>query len=275
MVGPSTDEQARSVDCSQLLAAFDSQMRGPERLRLPDGVQDEVEGPVYRRWGATPHGFVSTGDLQRLTGTQLDALITRQIEFFSELSRAFEWKTYSHDHSADLTGRLVAHGFVPDERETLVIGRLSAIGQDPKPPAGVTIRAVSSHADTERMAGLLSEVSGEDRSFLGNILFSVRMENPENVVLLVAEANQQVVSCARLNLEPPSDFGSLWAGSTLPNWRGRGIYRALVAYRARIAADRGYRYLQVDATENSRPILERLGFITVSSTTPYIWTPPD
>jgi hypothetical protein len=46
-----------------------------------------------------------------------------------------------------------------------------------------------------------------------------------------------------------------------------------VAYRARLAAKRGFKYLQVDASDDSRPILERLGFTTVSSTTPYVWSP--
>ncbi|MDF3147385.1 GNAT family N-acetyltransferase, partial [Streptomyces sp. T21Q-yed] len=55
--------------------------------------------------------------------------------------------------------------------------------------------------------------------------------------------------------------------------RGRGIYRALVAHRARAAVDRGYRYLQVDAMSTSRPILERLGFEPLTTTTPYVYTP--
>lgn len=173
-----------------------------------------------------------------------------------------------------LTGRLLAHGFLPDERENLVIGRVSVMDQDPKPPPGVAIRQVSSRRDTDRMAGLLTEVAGEDQSFLGDLFFHDRTANPENVVLLVVEADQQVVSTARLNLESPSSFASLWAGSTHPTWRGRGIYRALVAHRARITAERRYPYLQVDATDNSRRILERLGFLTASITTPYIWTPP-
>jgi GNAT superfamily N-acetyltransferase len=65
----------------------------------------------------------------------------------------------------------------------------------------------------------------------------------------------------------------MWGGGTLPAWRGRGIYRALVAYRAGLAAARGYRYLQVDASPDSRPILERLGFVRLARTTPYIWEP--
>ncbi|WP_050776729.1 hypothetical protein [Streptomyces sp. SPB074] len=55
---------------------------------------------------------------------------------------------------------------------------------------------------------------------------------------------------------------------------GRGLYRATVAARARIAAARGVRYLQVDASADSAPILRRLGFLELTTTTPYIWTPP-
>ncbi|MEV6867618.1 hypothetical protein AB0M44_42345 [Streptosporangium subroseum] len=47
----------------------------------------------------------------------------------------------------------------------------------------------------------------------------------------------------------------------------------MVAYRARIAAERGYRYLQVDASDESRPILHRLGFAPLATTTPYTYQP--
>jgi GNAT superfamily N-acetyltransferase len=74
-------------------------------------------------------------------------------------------------------------------------------------------------------------------------------------------------------LHAGTEFAGLFGGGTLPQWRGRGIYRALVAYRARLAAARGYRYLQVDASPASRPILERLGFACLALTTPYTWSP--
>jgi len=73
---------------------------------------------------------------------------------------------------------------------------------------------------------------------------------------------------------PGTDFAGLWGGSTLPAWRGRGIYRAMVAARAQRAAARGVRYLQVDASDDSAPILRRLGFRAVTTTTPYVWAPP-
>ena len=56
-------------------------------------------------------------------------------------------------------------------------------------------------------------------------------------------------------------------------WRRHGIYRALVARRAQLASARGVRYLQVDASDDSKPILLKLGFRAVTTTTPYVWTP--
>jgi hypothetical protein len=47
------------------------------------------------------------------------------------------------------------------------------------------------------------------------------------------------------------------------------VFRSLVAHRAATAAARGFRYLQVDASQDSQPILRRLGFIELATTTPF------
>ena len=57
---------------------------------------------------------------------------------------------------------------------------------------------------------------------------------------------------------------------TLPEFRGRGLYRATVAKRAELARDSGYRWLYSDALPTSRPILERLGFVAITTTTPFL-----
>ncbi|NUR62398.1 MAG: GNAT family N-acetyltransferase, partial [Catenulispora sp.] len=93
--------------------------------------------------------------------------------------------------------------------------------------------------------------------------------DPETVWTWVAMAGEQPVSTARMLVHPETGFASLWGGGTAPEWRGRGIYRSLVAHRVRVAGGVGCEYLQVDATEKSRPILERLGFRALSVTTPY------
>ena len=77
------------------------------------------------------------------------------------------------------------------------------------------------------------------------------------------------VSGGRVDLPRGSDFAGLFGGITLPEHRGRGLYRATVARRAELARERGYRFLYVDALPTSRPILERLGFVALTTTTPF------
>jgi GNAT superfamily N-acetyltransferase len=89
----------------------------------------------------------------------------------------------------------------------------------------------------------------------------------------LAEAGETVVCAGWVRFQAGTEFATLWGGSTLPAWRSRGVYRAVVAYRAQLAAAHGFRYLEVDASSESRPILERLGFVAVTSTTPYVWSP--
>jgi GNAT superfamily N-acetyltransferase len=82
----------------------------------------------------------------------------------------------------------------------------------------------------------------------------------------------RVVCSGRLAMVEGTEFAGVWGGSTLPEWRGRGIYRALTAARARAALAEGVRYIQSDCTSMSRPILERSGLVAVTTTTPYVWT---
>ena len=61
---------------------------------------------------------------------------------------------------------------------------------------------------------------------------------PDDAVVLVAEATGQVVSAGRVEFMAGHRFRRPVGGATLKAWRGRGIYRALVAARARLALAR-------------------------------------
>jgi GNAT superfamily N-acetyltransferase len=117
------------------------------------------------------------------------------------------------------------------------------------------------------------QVFGTDHARLRAALTARLRDAPETVAMVLAMAGDEPVSSARIEFVPGTEFAGLWGGGTRPQWRGRGIYRALVAYRARLAAACGYRYLMVDASPQSRPILDRLGFACLALTTPYVWSP--
>ena len=79
------------------------------------------------------------------------------------------------------------------------------------------------------------------------------------------------MSTGRLEPVRGTVFAGIWGGATRQDWRGRGIYRALTAARARSALTLGKTLINSDSTEYSRPILERSGLVKVSTTTPYTW----
>jgi ribosomal protein S18 acetylase RimI-like enzyme len=81
----------------------------------------------------------------------------------------------------------------------------------------------------------------------------------------------EIVCTGRLSPVEGTEFAGIWGGATREDHRRRGIYRALTAARAKSAVARGVRYINSDSTEYSRPILERSGFLRVSTTTPYEW----
>ena len=58
---------------------------------------------------------------------------------------------------------------------------------------------------------------------------------------VVACVDGQPVSGGRVDFDPGVDFAGLFGGVTLPEFRGRGLYRATVAKRAELARERGYR----------------------------------
>jgi GNAT superfamily N-acetyltransferase len=87
---------------------------------------------------------------------------------------------------------------------------------------------------------------------------AVREETDDDNVVYIALIDGEPVARATASF---SEHGvTLFGGATLPEARGRGAYRALVAARWDEAAQRGTPALVTQASSMSRPILGRLGF---------------
>ena len=178
-----------------------------------------------------------------------DGVVEPLVARMRELPGHVEWKYYSHD-GPELRERLVAAGLEPDDEETVVVADAASI---PPPPDDVELRIVN-----EEFVDLAASVFGD------------RFDLPEKAVAVVAVVDGQPVSGGRVDFEEGVEFAGLFGGVTLPEFRGRGLYKATVARRAELARERGHRWLYVDALPTSRPILERLGFVAITTTTP--WT---
>ncbi|MFJ5263183.1 GNAT family N-acetyltransferase [Streptomyces sp. NPDC088387] len=258
------------MDHAAVLALFDRDMRESAQPDGPDATVERV-GPVVRQV-APEHGWngILWSDLDESTA---DAAIAEQIAYYTGLGREFEWKVYGHDLPVDLGQRLVAAGFTPEPDETLMIGEVADLTLDAEPPEGIRIVPVTDEAGVGLAADVHEQAFGTDSSRLRQRMLAQLKADSDAVVAVLALDGDVPVSAARLEFTPGTRFAGLWGGGTVEAWRGRGIYRALVAHRSRVAVEHGYRYLQVDAVAQSRPILERLGFQPLTTTTPYTYLP--
>jgi hypothetical protein len=182
----------------------------------------------------------------------------------------WEWRHYSYDRPADLPRRLLAAGFTPEPDEALMVAEIAQLALEVPPPVGVELRAVTDQQGVDALVGVHEEVFGEDHSALGRQLLARLGRRPPTVAAVVAVAGDTPICAGRVEFHSGTEFASLWGGGTLPAWPGRGVFRSLVAYRSALAAAQGFPYLQVDASPESRPILHRLGFVQLATTTPFI-----
>ena len=168
-------------EVSELVAAYDAQLRDRVPDPLPRGVAVERDGPLLRFFGWAGRGFVVYRDLGGLEGADLDELIARQVHMFAERGERFEWKLHGHDRPHDLSQRLRAAGFVPEETETIVIAPVADIAGEVQLPEGVSLREVTSRADFERIAALEQAVWGDEdqQSWLVDMLESERAVDPD------------------------------------------------------------------------------------------------
>lgn len=268
------------MDTDAVRALFDRQMRREAPADGPGAVLERVGAVVRQTITITGTGTGPEADggwngvlWSELDADSADAAIAEQIRHFTSLGREFEWKAYSHDTPHDLPRRLEAAGFVPEPAETLMVAEATGLPRDVPLPEGVRLVAVTDAAGVELLAEVHEQAFGTARVHTRERLLAQLAAAPGSVAAAVVMAGDVPVSAARMELPPGADFAGLWGGGTVPAWRGRGLYRALVAFRTRLAAERGYRYLQVDASSRSRPILRRLGFEELSTTTPYVYTP--
>jgi GNAT superfamily N-acetyltransferase len=255
------------MDRDAVLAAFDAQIRRHPVPDDADGVVEQDEAIVRTVSSGEGWSGVTWSALDRAGA---DAAIAAQVRRYSEVTGPWEWKHYSYDEPSDLPERLLAAGFTREPAEALLIAEIGDLVLDVSAPVGVRLQPVLDQTGIDALVAVHNEVFGGDHSELGRTVAAGLARSPSTAAAVVAVSADGPVAAGRIEFHAGTDFASLWGGGTLEAWRGRGLFRSLVAHRAGLAAARGYRYLQVDALPASRPILERLGFVQLATTTPFL-----
>ncbi|MCC9146614.1 MULTISPECIES: GNAT family N-acetyltransferase [unclassified Arthrobacter] len=256
---------------TDLLAAYDSQLRTD--AETPGAAAVDRLGPLRLVTFGGGRGFITYADLDGADAGTIAGWVAAALAHFRsnpEINQV-EWKTRGHDRAPGLHRALVRNGFEPGEPESIMIGRAADLAVDVELPAGVALRRVTEEEDVRAMSAMADEVFGDPVSPATADSLLHRLSRGDGMELWVAESGGTIISTGRLEPVQGTEFAGIWGGATREGWRGRGIYRALTAARARSALAAGKTLINSDSTEYSRPILERSGFRKVSTTTPYLW----
>ena len=244
---------------AEVIRLYDSELRGdPPPIA---GVRYERAEGVIRARGRG--NWIYARDLDC---ADANAVVAREAQLFTNLGENVEWKVYGYEQCRDcLPDRLAAHGFTPADVETLMICDLSQWRSSSPAPPGIRITRVSDMQGLLDLAQVMSEAFHDVEPGMLEELKASCLATDPIVFAYVAYAGEAPVASARMESPVGYSFGSLWGGCTLPAFRHRGIFRALVSIRVDDARRRGHSYLAVDAADTSKPILERLGFCPIAT----------
>jgi GNAT superfamily N-acetyltransferase len=178
------------------------------------------------------------------------------------------WTLDPETEPPDFADHLARHGVHPDPHGAefaVMVLPIDAMVEGP-PVAGLEIRDALADLATFRSAAAVAAEAFMDRSH-GDDPELIAMEERRrlnfraagNRHLLLAVVDGEPAGSAGISLYPPAG-AAITGGSVRPKFRGRGVYRALVAARLDIARRAGAAGLAVWGGDMSAPILAKLGF---------------
>jgi len=258
-------------------------MNQTEILSLFDQEQRQAFQPYKFRREVTPHliRHISTAEdwgegmivFSQLTLDNADEVIRGEIDYFTSIGQDFEWKLYDHDTPPDLKERLQAFGFEIGDPEAVLVLDIHEAPPALLQPVTHDVRRIGQPAQMEDVVAVQRAVWPDEAfvTWLEKALKDNLQGDPEHISIYVAYVEDRPASSAWITFHEGSQFAGLWGGSTLPEYRGQGLYTALVAIRLQAARQRGERFLTIDASPMSRPILEKYGFKLLTYTHPCQW----
>lgn len=168
----------------------------------------------------------------------------------------------------DIAQRLAKHGIVPDPHGSeyaVMVLPIDAVVESPPVP-GLKFEDPLADLATFRRANAAAAEAFDAGGFGDDPEIIATQERRRlnfiaagNRRFLLATIDGEPAGAGNVALFPPA-AATINGGSVRPKFRGRGIYRAMVAERLSIARQAGVDGLVVWAGDMSRPILAKLGF---------------
>jgi hypothetical protein len=250
---------------SSLLIQYDKDLR--LRIMYPEArkeITNDVVRIIRRAPGMNVVSFTFANE------TRLDHVIDREVDYFTPMKQPFTWKVYDHDLLPSLKDKLALRGFAGDDDPAAVMvldveNAPDALFQ----PAATDIRRIDSLEGLQDIIHVLDQVWGGHHTWVNERL-GMHLHVPGYLSVYAAYIDGQPVSIAWTYF-PRGQFATLFAGSTVAEYRKQGLYTSLLATRLKEIRERGYRYAVVEAGTMSQPIVARHDFQHLTTVYDYEW----
>jgi hypothetical protein len=248
-----------------LLVKYDKDLR--LRLMYPEARKEITEDVVRLVREAPGMNLVS---FTFANEAKLHEVIHREVDYFAPLKQPFTWKVYDHDYLPGLKDELTSHGFqhVNDPADVMVLGIKNA-PTNLFQPGKANIRRITDAEGLQDVIYVLDKVWGGDNAWVNDRL-GTHLQVPGYLSVYAAYVDDQPAAIAWTYF-PRGHFATLFAGSTVPEYRKQGLYTSLLAIRLREIQERGYPFAVVEAGAMSKPIVAKYGFQHLTTVYDYEW----
>ena len=183
----------------------------------------------------------------------------------------FLWWTTPSTTSPELEEVLAGAGLQREDTPGMHVTLGGPIGEPL--PRGVELLEVDVREETEPFLTTLLEAFGMPPELHEHWATVLRAVDGAALVNVLATLDGRPVATGTGWLTG-STLG-LYNIATLPDARGRGIGRAVTARLMDLGAERGSAEAVLHASEEGRPVYERLGFVEVCTVPQHVWLPHD
>ncbi|MCT2537535.1 GNAT family N-acetyltransferase [Aquibacillus koreensis] len=253
------------MEKQKLLDLFHQELR--VEANVQGYIKEETDHVIRYMSELGERNFILSSNLNEHNAKQV---INHEALYFKELNRELEWKVYSYDQPENIKELLQDEGFILEVPEALMV--LDIKQYNLTSSNDVIVTEITDKQGIDDIVALEDKIWNDSHSELGERLWRDKQNNPNSIFLYGIYKDEQLVSAAWMYLERNASFASLWGGSTLPEYRRKGYYQALIQARAAKALEYGYPFLTVDASKMSKPILENNGFICLTYSYPCVLT---
>ena len=187
-------------------------------------------------------------------------------------AKVLMWKLYAHDSTHDeLREKLIARGCNENDHCTLMATPVRAfidalIAAQPSSVPGLTIRELVNAKDLDAYENIWDDVwpDAPNSRYVNDYRALIEKREP-GIAFFAGFDGDNPVTSGYMFHATGAPFALLCGGTTKAAWRRKHAYTRMLAVRAHAALQRSAKYLAVEASAESKPILERLGFMPLST----------